>query len=118
LEATVDKVKALVGLPAPPILGADTTKQDELIADIVGIETLLYPACAALCRRIASEYATQIDVSTGGSKASLSQRQAHYIRLADKFERKGGGMPTAPSYGGVGQPSAFTRDRFQPREAV
>lgn len=124
-ESAKDRVRLLVG---------DTVSTDQLISDeelaaflpggAMGEPSELH-AAAAVCEAIASRMARNVDLSGGGSSASMSQQTTAYRQRAQALRRQAA-MKVVPFAGGTSiagrdaedansdrVPPAFTRGEWQ-----
>jgi len=104
--ATTSEVKALLTIPAG-------TVDDAAIDAIVGIETSLYRAASAVCRKVASFYSGDFDIKSGQSDIKRSQAFMHWMKMSDDFEvRAREGIPPAPVVMGADGETAFPEGQF------
>jgi hypothetical protein len=97
MAATIAQIRVITGAGVTDITDDDITA-------ILGIESEVYRASAAVCRNIAAGYATKVSVTAGPVKVANEQKFAHWSKLADKFDfraREGGGGLAAPVVTGV-----------------
>lgn len=107
MPATLAELKSLVTVPA-------NTITDDDVNALLLVETELYAAAAALCRRIGSFYASQFDVTSGRQKAMLSQRHTQFMNLAIQFDKRGSKRVAAGTVTGTDSADAFSSTQFEP----
>lgn len=74
---------------------------DEEIAFVLTLEANPQSAAAQVCRALAAKFAKAVDKKVGDLSISYSDRQAHYLALADQLDAQGGLTGLMPYAGGI-----------------
>ncbi len=104
MAVTLAQVTALVDIPA------DTLTDEQVTAAIAGQTTPLR-AAAGVCRRVASYYASRVDVSAGGASVKSGQAYWNWLRLAREFEARYQTSASGPVVNGASS-SRFDHEQF------
>jgi hypothetical protein len=97
ISTNLAKVRLLIGDTAT----ADQQMTDEEINFFIDNEQTIYMAAYRCALALSAHYARRVDKEMGDLKLLASQRQRHYIRLAEQLLKKN--VPGIPSAGGVWQ---------------
>ncbi len=87
MATTLAEVKALVAIPTASASGVTSPILDDTVLQaIIDSEVSKYRTAAAVCRRLASFFAPNFDVSSQSSKVYRSQAYTQWSDMANDFD--------------------------------